>query len=302
MDTTYDLIIIGAGPAGLAASIYAQRAMLSFVFLEKWLPGGEIANTYEVENYPGIFNVSGLELSNRMIDHAIALGVEIKSEGVESVDFSQPIKKVVTRKHTYYGKTVIIATGASPRKLGVQGEDEFYGRGVSSCATCDGALYKNKIVAVVGGGDVAVEDAIYLSRMVKKVYLIHRRGELRAVKTLQEKMFKIDNVEVLWDSVVTEINGDETVNQVSVQNKKTLEKSILDVSGIFIAVGMNPNSEFAIGQVDMEEGGWIITDENCETNVKGVFAAGDVRKKALRQVVTGVSDGAIAVSFAERYI
>jgi len=302
METTYDLIIIGAGPAGLAASIYAKRAMLNFVFLEKWLPGGEIANTYEVENYPGIYNVSGLELSNRMIDHAVALGVEIKSEEVESVDLSKEIKTVVTRKQTYYTKTVIIATGASPRKLDTIGEAEFYGRGISSCATCDGALYKNKVVAVVGGGDVAVEDAIYLSRMSTKVYLIHRRHELRAVKTLQEKMFKISNVEIIWDSIVTEISGDETVNQITVQNKNTLQTIDLAVSGVFIAVGMDPNSAFAKGQIEMEPGGWIITDENCETSVKGVFAAGDVRKKALRQVVTGVSDGAIAVSFAEKYI
>ncbi|MDD3123509.1 MAG: thioredoxin-disulfide reductase [Candidatus Izemoplasmatales bacterium] len=302
MEKILDLVIIGAGPAGISASIYAKRAMLDFVFLEKWLPGGEIANTYEVENYPGIYNVSGLELSNHMIDHAASLGVTITLEGVDQVDLSGDIKKIVTPKNTYYAKTVIVATGAAPRKLGAIGEEKYIGRGVSFCATCDGALYKNKVVAVVGGGDVAVEDAIYLSRMVKKVYLVHRRHELRAVKTLQEKMFTIPNVEVVWDSVVDEIKGDDYVSSIHTVNKVTKEELSIDVSGVFIAVGMDPNSEFLKGQIVMDDGGWIITNEDCETSLKGVFAAGDVRKKTLRQVVTGVADGAIAVFAAEKYI
>ncbi|MGD9909703.1 MAG: thioredoxin-disulfide reductase [Candidatus Izemoplasmatales bacterium] len=298
----YDLVIIGAGPAGLGASIYASRAMLDFVFLEKWLPGGEIANTYEVENYPGINHVSGAELSDLMIKHAEELGAKIQNEGVTDVDFTGEIKKVVTRKNTYYTKTVIIATGASSRRLGVPGEDQFYGMGVSYCATCDGALYKDKVVAVVGGGDVAVEDAIYLSRMAKKVYLVHRRNELRAVKTLQEKMFPLPNVEVIWDSVITRVNGDQYVASVHIQNKLTGEEKELTVDGLFVAVGMDPNSEFLKGKVEMDSGNWILTDENCETSVKGVFAAGDVRKKLLRQVITGVADGAISVFALEKYL
>jgi thioredoxin reductase (NADPH) len=237
-----------------------------------------------------------------MIDHAVSLGVTITLEGVDEVDLSGEIKKIVTSKNTYYAKTIIVATGAAPRKLGAVGEEKYIGRGVSFCATCDGALYKNKVVAVVGGGDVAVEDAIYLSRMAKKVYLIHRRHELRAVKTLQEKMFTIPNVEVVWDSVVEEIKGDDYVTGIHTVNKVTKETLNIDVSGVFIAVGMDPNSEFLEGQIAMDDGGWIITNEDCETSQKGVFAAGDVRKKTLRQVVTGVADGAIAVFAAEKYI
>jgi len=302
MDKIYDLIIVGAGPAGLGASIYAQRAMLDFLFLEKWLPGGEIASTYEVENYPGINHVSGMELSNRMIEHANDLGVNIKIEGVEAIDVSGEIKKVITRKNVYLTKTIIIATGASARRLGVLGEDEFYGRGVSYCATCDGTLYKDKIVAVVGGGDVAVEDAIYLSRMAKKVYLIHRRDQLRAVKTLQEKMFAIEKIEVIWNTTLSEIKGSDLVEEIKIHNKETASDSTLKVNGVFMAVGMNPNTDFLDGQVEMDQGKWIVTDENCETSVKGVFAAGDVRKKALRQVITGVADGAVAVFAVEKYI
>lgn len=302
MEKIYDLVIIGGGPAGITASIYAQRAMLDFVILEKWLPGGEIANTYEVENYPGINHVSGMELANRMIDHATELGVTIKSEGVEGVDVSKEIKRVITRKNVYLTKTIIIATGASARRLGVLGEDHFYGRGVSYCATCDGTLYRDKVVAVVGGGDVAVEDAIYLSRMAKKVYLIHRRDQLRAVKTLQEKMFQIEKVQVFWNSTLSEIKGTDLVEKIIIHNKETGKDSEIEVNGVFMAVGMDPNTDFLENQLELDHGKWIITDESCETTIKGVFAAGDVRKKALRQVVTAVGDGATSVYAAEKYI
>lgn len=301
MDKIYDLVIIGAGPAGLGAAIYAQRAMLDFVILEQFLPGGEIANTYEVENYPGINHVSGAELADRMTKHAEELGVTIRMEGVDAVDFSGEIKVVKTRKNTFLTKTVIIATGASSRRLGVPGEDDFYGRGVSYCATCDGALYKDKVVTVIGGGDVAVEDAIYLSRMAKKVTLIHRRDQLRAVKTLQEKMFQIEKVEVLWDSIVTEIQGEDFVTGVHVQNKKTGESFDLPTDGVFVAVGMDPNTRF-LKEAVPTEGNWILTNENCETKIPGVYAAGDVRKKSLRQVITGVADGAVAVFDLEKYL
>ncbi|XFA99492.1 thioredoxin-disulfide reductase [Candidatus Izemoplasma sp. B36] len=302
MEKVYDLIIIGAGPAGLTASIYAKRAMLDFLFLEKWLPGGEIANTYEVENYPGINYVSGAELADKMIDHTKDLGIKICLESVEEVDFTKKIKKIVTNYNTYYTKTVLIATGASSKKLGLPNEDDFRGRGISYCAVCDGALFKDKTVAVVGGGDVAVEDVIYLSRVAKKVYLIHRRDTLRAAKRYQEKMFKQENVEIIWDSEVKSFNGKDFLESIDVVNKKTKDKTVIDVNGVFVAIGMIPNISFLKESVKLSETGWIITDEFLETSVEGVFAAGDVRDTSLRQVVTSVSDGAMAVSMAQKYL
>ncbi len=302
MDKIYDTIIIGAGPAGLTASIYAKRAMLDFLILEKWLPGGEIANTYEVENYPGINYVSGAELADKMIEHTKQLGVDITLESVEKVDFEGDIKTIVTDRNTYFTKTVVIATGASARKLGAPGEQELSGRGVSYCAVCDGALFRNKVVAVVGGGDVAVEDAIYLSRVAKKVYIIHRRDELRAAKKEQEKMFAIDNIEPIWDSVVESFNGQDLLHSVTIKNKKTNAISELELDGVFVAIGMNPNVDYLQGAVALDEGNSIITDSLLETSAKGVFAAGDVRNTPLRQIVTSVSDGALAVSMLQKYL
>ncbi|MDD4069818.1 MAG: thioredoxin-disulfide reductase [Candidatus Izemoplasmatales bacterium] len=302
MEHVYDLVILGAGPAGLSAAIYAKRAMLDFVILEKWLPGGEIANTFEVENYLGVNRLSGMELANNMVKHAEDLGVKIISDPAENVDFSKDIKKIVTETNTYYTKTVIIASGASPRKLGVKGESRLSGLGVSYCATCDGFLYKNKVVAVVGGGDVAVEDAIYLSRMCSKVYLIHRRDELRAVKSLQERMFKLPNVEVKWNSIVEDITGENFVENVIIKNKETQVIENLAISGIFIGIGHSPNVDFLKDEVKLDEGSWIITDELLQTNIKGVYAAGDIRVKNLRQIVTAVSDGAIAVNEITKYL
>lgn len=302
MEKIYDLIIIGAGPAGLTASIYAKRAMLDFLFLEKWLPGGEIANTYEVENYPGIHYVSGGELADRMIDHTKQLGIQICLESVEKVDFTKDIKKIVTNHNTYYSKTVLIATGASSKRIGIPNEEELKGRGISYCAVCDGALYKNKTVAVVGGGDVAVEDVIYLSRVAKKVYLIHRRNELRAVKRYQEKMFKLENVEIIWDTQVNRFNGKDYLESIDLTNLKTKETRTLEVEGVFVAIGMQPNVQYLGDSIELSEGNWIVTDEFLETSVKGVFAAGDIRDKSLRQIVTSVNDGAMAVSMAQRYL
>ena len=302
MEKIYDLIIIGAGPAGITASIYAKRAMLNFLILEKWLPGGEIANTYEVENYPGLNRISGAVLADKMVDHAKDLGVDILSEGVDKVDFTNDIKKITTRKKTYLTKTVIIASGASPKKLGIPGEEEFGGRGVSYCAVCDGALYRDRIVAVVGGGDVAVEDAIYLSRLCKKVYIIHRRDELRAAKGIQEKMFKIKNIEPVWDSQVIKFNGDQVVSSVDIINKKTKETSNITIDAAFMAIGMTPNVDYLGNSVEFRQGNWVKTNAMLETSVKGVYAAGDVRDTLLRQVVTGVSDGAVAVTMLEKYL
>jgi len=302
LEHIYDLIILGAGPGGLSSAIYAQRAMLDFVILEKWLPGGEIANTFEVENYLGLNKLSGMELADKMVKHVEDLGVKITIDPVVSVDFSQKIKKVVAENNTYYAKTIIIATGASARKLGVKGENRLNGLGVSYCATCDGFLYKNKITAVVGGGDVAVEDAIYLSRVCEKVYLIHRRDNLRAVKALQDRLFKIKNVEIIWDSTVEEVSGENFVERITVKNKKTLEYTNIDVNGLFVAVGNSPNIEYLNNQVEQIDGFWIKTNSRLETNIEGVFAVGDVRDTYLRQVVSSVSDGALAVNSLAKYL
>jgi len=302
MNEIYDVIIIGAGPAGIAASIYASRAMLKFILLDRFLPGGAIAATHEIENYPGIYKVSGQELTDRMFAHAEALGTTFASDDVLSLEVEGEIKKVITTQTTYLTKTIILATGASPRKLGMIGEEKFDGRGISYCATCDGAFFKQKNVAVIGGGDVAVEDAIYLSRLSKKVYLIHRRNELRAAKVSQTKLLNLPNVEVLWDSVLTELVGDEVLETMIVENVKTKTTKAYPIDGVFVAVGMNPNSYLLQGKVEMDQGGWIITNEDCETNIKGIYAVGDVRKKSLRQVVTGVADGAVAVFTLEKYL
>ncbi len=302
MSEILDMIIVGAGPAGISAAIYAKRAMLNFVILEKSFAGGQIINTYEVENYPGIQSVSGFELSNMFSEHASSLGVEIQSREVLEIDISGDVKRVVTDNGILEAKTIVLSTGAQWRKLGVKGEEEFIGQGVSYCATCDGAFYKGKRTLVVGGGDVAVEDAIYLSRMCEKVYLAHRRNELRAVKVLQDKLLKTENIEILWDTELEEIYGADNVEGAKVFNNKNGEKADIKVSGVFVAVGTSANSELLKGKVAMDEGSWIITDEDCETSVKGVFAVGDVRKKSLKQVITAAADGAIAVYAAEKYI
>ncbi|QLY39484.1 thioredoxin-disulfide reductase [Hujiaoplasma nucleasis] len=296
MENILDVVIIGAGPGGLSAAIYAKRAMLNFVILEKFLPGGGIANTFELENYLGVGRVTGLEMSDMMLNHVHALDIEIQSEEVREVEFKEELKTVVTNKHTYKTKNIVIATGASPRKLGCEGEERLFGRGVSNCATCDGFIYKNKNVMVVGGGDVAVEDALYLSRMVNKVYLVHRRDELRAVKSLQDRLFKIENVEILWNHELKEIQGEDFVERALIYNNKSNEEKIISVEGIFIAVGYNPNIDYLGDGLDQTPQGWIKTNQNCESSIKGVYAIGDIRDTILRQVVTAVSDGAIAIS------
>jgi thioredoxin reductase (NADPH) len=302
MDNIYDLIIIGGGPAGIGAAIYANRAMLNFIWLERSFAGGQIIETHEIDNYPGIFNVSGMELSDRLFEHAQSLGVELTTEEVVDLELESPVKKVVTYNQTYLTRTIIVATGAQSKHLGIPGEERFSGMGVSYCAVCDGAFYRGKTVAVIGGGDVAAKDTIYLSRMCRKIYLIHRRHELRAVKSLQEKVFSSPNVEIVWDSVATEITGDEKVQTLAVLNKLTGAESAIQLDGVFMAVGIKPNTDFLHGKLALDSNGWIITDEDCETSVKGVFAAGDVRQKSLKQVVTSVADGAIAESACEKYL
>ncbi len=298
----YDVIIIGSGPAGLSAAIYAQRAMLSTLVIEKeYISGGQINDTYEIDNYPGIKGVAGLDLAERMREHADAMGAQFVTENVTSVEDGD-LKKIITDSGSYEARTVIIATGATHSKLGVPGEEELGGIGVSYCATCDGAFFKNKTVAVVGGGDVALEDAIYLARTSAKVYVIHRRDEFRGARILAERLLALPNVEVLWNTQVRNIKGTGKVEELTIYNNKEDKESPLAVDGCFIAVGIKPNSEVFKSLVDTDEAGYIVADETCSTSVKGIFAAGDVRLKQLRQIVTAVADGANAVTSAEKLI
>ena len=319
MERLYDMIIIGSGPAGLAAAIYAQRARLDTLVIEKeMVSGGQVLMTYEVDNYPGMPGMNGFDLGTKFREHADKLGavfVTDEEKRVETDEESQegellraaelsPLsgrKAVICENGRYYGKTVVIATGARHQNLGAPGEAELTGMGVSYCATCDGAFFRNRTVAVVGGGDVALEDAIFLARSCEKVYLIHRRDELRGAKSLQETVFKQDNIEILWDTVVEEITGEGRVERLRIKNKKTLKERELSVQGVFIAVGIVPNSQRFEGLVDMEKG-YIKAGEDGKTSAPGIFAAGDVRTKPLRQIVTAAADGANAVISAERYL
>ncbi|SET36938.1 thioredoxin reductase (NADPH) [Pseudobutyrivibrio sp. C4] len=299
----YDVIVIGAGPAGLAAGIYGKRAGYNILVLDtSSISGGQILNTYEVDNYPGIPGVSGTELADAMKQHCEKLGVEFARGRVTSIVDNGQTKELVTKKETFQTKTVIIATGATNRKLGCPGEDEFSGMGVSYCATCDGAFFKDKVVAVVGGGDVALEDAAYLARTCKKVYLIHRRDEFRGAVVLQNQIKSLDNVELVLDSTVESIIGNDSVEKLLIKNKKTNEEKELEVDGVFIAVGTVPNTKTISGLPSLDERGYIVADETCETNIPGVFAAGDVRTKQLRQVITATADGANAITSITNYL
>lgn len=300
----YDLVIIGGGPAGLTAGIYASRARLNVLLLEKVAPGGQVLVSDWIENYPGFpSGSSGFDLVNKMIEQAKQFGLVIESGQVLSLDVSETVKKVELNEKTITTLSIIIATGASPRKLGVPGEDMFIGKGVSFCATCDGPFFKDSVVAAVGGGDTAVQESIYLTKFAKKVYLIHRRDELRATKILQERVMANDKIEVLWDTVLTGIGGGLTnVEKVNVKNLKTDEEKEISVAGCFIWVGTFPNTSFLKDSVKVDKYGFIIVNQNMETSAPGVFAAGDVRNTPLRQIVTAVGDAAIAAVSAEHYI
>lgn len=304
MNKIYDVIIIGSGPAGLTAGIYASRAELDTLIIEKnGMSGGQIVNTYEVDNYPGLSGISGFELATKFREHLDGLGGKFVSGNVSTFELNGDIKKItLDNGETYDAKTVIIASGAINRKLNVKGEKELTGMGVSYCATCDGAFFRNKTVAVVGGGDVAVEDAIFLARLCKKVYVIHRRDEFRAAKTLTTKLFSLDNIEVIWDSKVDEIIGNEVVESIKVSNIKSNENINLEVNGVFIAVGMIPNSQIYEGIIEMDKNGYLIANEDCKTNINGVYAAGDIRTKDLKQIITAAADGANAITAVERYL
>lgn len=298
-----DLIILGAGPAGMAAAIYAARAELSFVILEKEpMSGGQIINTYEVDNYPGLKGSNGFDLAVTFKEHCESLGVTFKNGKVTELSVEGDVKSVVLSDGTVlYAKTLIVATGAAHRMLGAKGEKELAGCGVSYCATCDGAFFRNRETAVIGGGDVAIEDALFLARICKKVTLIHRRQEFRAAKTLVSRLEQCENVEFVLDSTVEEICGNGMVEGIRVKNKLTGEEREIPVQGIFVAVGMEPNTALLENKVELEYG-YVKAGEDCKTSIPGVFAAGDVRTKPLRQIVTAAADGAVAVQSAEQYL
>jgi thioredoxin reductase (NADPH) len=303
-DILYDVVIIGSGPAGITAAIYAARAELSCVVIEKEpMSGGQIVNTYEVDNYPGLQGINGFDMGLKFREHADHLGAKHEYGEVVKIDDKVTHKVIyLTSGNQIITKTVILATGARYRKLTVPGEEELIGMGVSYCATCDGAFFKNRVTAVVGGGDVAVEDAIFLARLCKKVYVIHRREEFRSAKTLSTRLMSMDNVEICWNETVNKIVGEDRVTGLCLKNVKTQEEKEIAVDGVFIAVGTTPNTSMVEGLVTMDKGGYVIADETCKTSIAGIFAAGDARTKLLRQVVTAASDGANAITSVESYL
>jgi len=298
----YDTIIIGAGPAGMTAALYAARSNLKVALIEGGLPGGQMNNTSDIENYPGYANISGPELAEKMFEPLENLGVEHLYGFVENVEDHGKLKKVVTDDQVYETRTVIVATGSKHRLLGVPGEEELNSRGVSYCAVCDGAFFRDQDLLVVGGGDSAVEEAIFLTRFAKSVTIIHRRDELRAQKVLQDRAFANEKINFIWDSVVKEIKGENRVESVVIENVKTGQVTEQAFGGVFIYVGLDPVSDFVQELQIRDQAGWIVTDDHMKTSVTGVFAVGDVRQKDLRQVTTAVGDGAIAGQEAYKYI
>ena len=299
----YDTIIIGAGPAGMTAALYAARSNLKVALLERGIPGGQMNNTADIENYPGYANISGPELAEKMFEPLENLGVEHLFGLVEKIEDRGDFKEIITEDERFEAKTVIIASGANHRHLGVPGEEDYNSRGVSYCAVCDGAFFRDEDLLVVGGGDSAVEEAIFLTRFAKSVTIVHRRDELRAQKVLQDRAFTNEKIRFVWDSVVESIHGDERkVTGVTFKNVKTGELSQAEFGGIFIYVGLDPVSEFAADLGITDEAGWILTDHQMKTSVAGIYAVGDVRQKDLRQITTAVGDGAIASQEAYKYL
>ena len=299
----YDTIIIGAGPAGMTAALYAARSNLKVALLERGIPGGQMNNTADIENYPGYANISGPELAEKMFEPLENLGVEHLFGLVEKIEDRGDFKEIITEDERFETKTVVIASGANHRHLGVPGEEDYNSRGVSYCAVCDGAFFRDEDLLVVGGGDSAVEEAIFLTRFAKSVTIVHRRDELRAQKVLQDRAFANEKIRFVWDSVVESIHGDERkMTGVTFKNVKTGELSQAEFGGIFIYVGLDPVSEFAADLGITDEAGWILTDHQMKTSVAGIYAVGDVRQKDLRQITTAVGDGAIASQEAYKYL
>jgi len=298
----YDVIIAGAGPAGMTAAVYTSRANMSTLMLERGIPGGQMANTEEIENYPGFGSILGPDLSTKMFEHAQQFGAEYAYGEIKEIRDEEPYKRVIAGDKEYLTKSVIVATGAEHRLLGAPGEKELSGRGVSYCAVCDGAFFRNKELVVVGGGDSAVEEAVFLTRFASKVTIVHRRDQFRAQKILQKRAFENEKIEVIWDSAVKEIRGEGKVQSVLLENTKTGEQSELATDGVFIYVGMDPLTESVRPLGITNDAGYVLTDEKMYTKVKGVFAAGDVREKLLRQVVTATGDGSIAAQSAQHFV
>jgi thioredoxin reductase (NADPH) len=300
----YDVIIIGGGPAGLGAAIYSSRARMSTLIIEKAGCGGLIAITDNLENYPGFDKgINGFELTSKMEQQARTSGAEITYGEVVAIETDETLKKVILTDKTYITKTIIIASGSSFKKLGVQGEEEFIGRGISFCATCDGPFFKNKEVAVIGGGNSALQEALFLTKFASKVTLIHRRNEFRAAKILQERVAAEPKIKIILDTVVEEITGTQTIEKIKVRNVNSFAAEEISVDGVFIFIGWTPNTKFLMNnKIALDEKGYILTDEQMKTAIDGIYACGDVRKKSLRQVVTAVSDGATAAVSAHHYI
>ena len=299
----YDMIVVGGGPGGYTAALYAARAGLDTVILEKLSAGGQMALTEQIDNYPGFEDgIDGFSLGEKMKRGTERFGVETKLAEVLSLDLSGTVKKAETSEGPLFARIIVLATGAGPRELGIEGEQELIGKGVNYCAACDGMFYKNKTVVIAGGGNTAAADALILSRICKKVIVVHRRDTLRATKIYHEPLMKAENVEFRWDSEIIELLHDEKVIGIRLRNVKTGEETTLACDGVFVSIGRKPSSELVKDQVEVDPAGYIIADESTRTNIPGVFAVGDVRTKALRQVVTAVADGATAVHYAEEYL
>ena len=299
----YDMLIIGGGPGGYTAALYAARAGLSAVVLEKLSAGGQMAQSHRIDNYPGFpEGIDGFELAERMQQQAERFGAKSEYAEVYSLDLKADPKKADTSEGVFYGRTVVLATGAGPRELGIPRERDLTGRGVAYCAACDGMFFKGKTVVVVGGGDSAVAEALTLSRVAKKVILVHRRDSLRATKVYHEALEKAENVEFRWNSTVSQLLGDKKLSGVVLKNVLTGEESELPCDGLFVSVGRKPVTELVEGQLELDRSGYVIADESTLTNIPGVYAVGDMRTKKLRQVVTAVADGAVAVHMAEEYL
>lgn len=298
----YDVVIVGAGPAGMTAAVYASRANLSTLMLERGMPGGQVANTEEVENFPGFDYVTGPELSNKMFEHAQKFGAEYKYGDIKNVELDGDIKVIKTSTEDIRAKSLIIATGTEHKKIGIPGEDTLSGRGVSYCAVCDGAFFKEKHLVVIGGGDSAVEEGIFLTKFASKVTIVHRRDELRAQKILQDRAFNNEKIEFIWNTEIQSINGDGKVSSVTLKNKETEEVYDFEADGVFIYIGLQPLTAPFEGLGILTEDKYIESNEEMETPIKGIFAAGDVRVKSLRQIVTATGDGSIAAQNAAEYL
>lgn len=303
-DQTYDVIIVGGGPGGLSAGIYAMRAALKTVLIEKGVSGGQVTMSDEVENYPGFEHTSGAELSMKFVQHAESYGLEMRNQEVAEIEPGMDWHKVhlddgqVLKTHA-----VIMATGGSPRKLGIPGEDDYYGKGVSYCAVCDGFFFKDKTVIVVGGGDTAAEEALYLAKLARKVYIAHRRDELRASKILQKRVLDDCNIEMLWNTVLTEILADETgVVGTRLKDTQTAEERTLDVDGVFVFIGFEPNNQIVPAGIKMNADGYVMTNANCETAISGIYAIGDLREKTFRQIVISAADGSVAALASAHHV